>query len=192
MPPLSQIVTYIVFGMRGALCLVKLDIQGFTYFGNNKKNFWRSFLGAGLIAPVFVLYLTLQYLNSAYQGSFLFYLIAQILAYSIAWLTFPLIMLYLAPVLQRRHQMLHYLIAYNWVSVIQNGAYLPVVMLGISGIFPEKITNFLAITVLVWVLSLNLFIARKALKVSFATGAGIVVMDLLLGLLIEVLTNRAQ
>ena len=87
--------------------------------------------------------------------------------------------------------MVRYLIAYNWVSVIQNSIYLPAVILGITEIFPETFTNFLAITILIWILGVSLFVARNALQVSLATGAGVVVMDLLLGVLIEVLANRA-
>lgn len=190
MPPLSQIMAYIVIGLTGAIRLVKLDTQGFAYFGNTRAEFWRSFLGAALLAPVFILYLAVRYLNASSESSFSIFLIAQMLAYSISWLTFPLVMLYLADFLNRGNQVVHYLIAYNWVSVIQNSIYLPVVILGITGILSETFTNFLSISVLMWVLGMSLFVVRKTLKVSFATGAGIVFMDLLLGLLIELLTNR--
>ena len=192
MPSISTIATYIILGLTGAIRLVKLDSRGFDYFFNTKEDFWRSFLGAGLLAPVFIFYLVIRYFNSPLEGSLSIYLIAQMLAYIIVWLTFPLIMLYLAPVLQRNDKVVHYLIAYNWVSVLQNGVYLPVVILGSTGVLPETFTNILAIGVLIWVLSMSLFVAVNALQISYATGAGIVVMDLLLGLIIEALTNRAH
>ena len=190
MSPFSQILTNIILGMTGAIRVVRLDARGFDIFGNTSKDFWHSFLGAALLAPIFCLYLAVRYLNSPSEGSFLIFISSQMLAYSIAWLAFPLIMLYLAPVLQRNNQIVGYLVAYNWVSVIQNGIYLPVVILGITGIFPETFTNFLAMAALMWILGMSLFVARKALQVSFATAVGIVVMDLLLGILIEILTSR--
>ena len=90
-------------------------------------------------------------------------------------------MLYLAPVLQKEDKVVRYLVAYNWLSVIQNGVYLPVVMLGITGTFAQGLSNFLAMITLMWVLGITLFVTRKALEVPFGTAAGIVVMDLLLG-----------
>ena len=192
MSPLSQVVRNIIYGMTGAIRLVKLDSKGFDYFGNTRDDFWRSFLGAALLAPIFILYLVIRYFNSPSENSFSIYLISQMLAYSIAWLTFPLVMLYLAPVLQCSNKVLRYLVAYNWLSVILNGIYLPVIILGIVGTFSEPFTNLLAITVLMWVLGMGIFVAHNALQVSFATSAGIVVIDLLLGLLIEVLTSQAR
>ena len=187
---LSPLISAIIIGTTGAIRLIKLDINGLGYFGNSKTDFWHSYLGAVLLAPLFILYFAIRFFNSSTDGSFSVYLIAQMIAYSITWLTFPLIMLYLAPILKRTDKMIHYLIAYNWVSVIQNCFYLPVVILGISGVFPNTFTNFLAVSVLLWVLGMNLFVARKALQVSLLTAAGIVIMDLFMGLFIEVLTRR--
>ena len=190
MPPLAHMMAYISVGLSGAVRLVKLDTQGFDYFGDTAADFWRSFLAAALVAPLFLLYLVIRYVGSDTDGSFPVYIAAQILAYVITWLAFPLVILYLAPVLQKEDKAVRYLVAYNWLSVIQNGVYLPVVMLGITGTFAQDLSNFLAMIALIWVLGITLFVTRKALEVPLGTAAGIVVMDLLLGVLVEVLTNR--
>ena len=190
MLPLAHMVAYISVGLSGAVRLVKLDPQGFGYFGDTAADFWRSFLAATLVAPLFLLYLVIRYVESDTDGSFPVYIAAQILAYAIAWLAFPLVILYLAPVLQKEDKVVRYLVAYNWLSVIQNGVYLPVIMLGITGTFAQDLSNFLAMIALIWVLGITLFVTRKALEVPLGTAAGIVVMDLLLGVLIEVLTSR--
>ena len=190
MPRLTHMVAYISVGLSGAVRLVKLDSQGFDYFGDTAADFWRSFLAAALVAPLFLLYLVIRYVESDTDGSFPVYIAAQVLAYVIAWLAFPLVILYLAPVLQKEDKVVRYLVAYNWLSVIQNGVYLPVVMLGITGTFAQDLSNFLAMIALIWVLGITLFVTRKALEVPLGTAAGIVVIDLLLGVLIEVLTSR--
>ena len=190
MPPLAHMMAYISVGLSGAVRLVKLDTQGFDYFGDTAADFWRSFLAAALVAPLFLLYLVIRYVESDTDGSFPVYIAAQILAYVITWLAFPLVILYLAPVLQKEDKAVRYLVAYNWLSVIQNGVYLPVVMLGITGTFAQDLSNFLAMIALIWVLGITLFVTRKALEVPLGTAAGIVVMDLLLGVLVEVLTSR--
>lgn len=190
MPPLAHMMAYISVGLSGAVRLVKLDTQGFDYFGDTAADFWRSFLAAALVAPLFLLYLVIRYVGSDTDGSFPVYIAAQILAYVINWLAFPLVILYLAPVLQKEDKAVRYLVAYNWLSVIQNGVYLPVVMLGITGTFAQDLSKFLAMIALIWVLGITLFVTRKALEVPLGTAAGIVVMDLLLGVLVEVLTSR--
>ena len=190
MPSLAHLAAYISVGLSGAVRLVRLDTQALAYFGDTAADFWRSFLAAAVVAPLFLLYLVIRFFESETGGSFPAYLFAQMLAYAIAWLAFPLVMLYAAPVLQKEDRMVRYLVAYNWLSLIQNGVYLPVVMLGITGTFAQGLSNFLAMIALIWVLGMTLFVTRKALEVPFGMAAGIVVMDLLLGVLIEVLTSR--
>ena len=190
MPSLAHLAAYISVGLSGAVRLVRLDTQALAYFGDTAADFWRSFLAAAAVAPLFLLYLVIRFFESETGGSFPAYLFAQMLAYAIAWLAFPLVMLYAAPVLQKEDRMVRYLVAYNWLSLIQNGVYLPVVMLGITGTFAQGLSNFLAMIALIWVLGMTLFVTRKALEVPFGMAAGIVVMDLLLGVLIEVLTSR--
>lgn len=190
MPSLAHLAAYISVGLSGAVRLVRLDTQALAYFGDTAADFWRSFLAAAAVAPLFLLYLVIRFFESETGGSFPAYLFAQMLAYAIAWLAFPLVMLYAAPVLQKEDRMVRYLVAYNWLSLIQNGVYLPVVMLGITGTLAQGLSNFLAMIALIWVLGMTLFVTRKALEVPFGMAAGIVVMDLLLGVLIEVLTSR--
>ena len=190
MLPLAHMAAYISVGLSGAVRLVKLDTKGLDYFGDTTADFWRSFLAATVVIPLFLLYLIIRFVGSDTDSSFPAYLVAQLLAYAIAWLAFPLIMLYMAPILQKEDKVVRYLVAYNWLSVIQNGVYLPVVMLGITGAFAQGLSNFLAMITLMWVLGITLFVNRKALEVPFGTAAGIVVVDLLLGVLVEVLTSR--
>ena len=190
MLPLAHMVAYTSVGLSGAVRLVKLDTKGLDYFGDTTADFWRSFLAAAVVIPLFLLYLIIRFVESDTDSSFPAYLVAQLLAYAIAWLAFPLIMLYMAPILQKEDKVVRYLVAYNWLSAIQSGVYLPVVILGITGTFAQGLSNSLAVITLMWILGLKLFVTRKALEVPFGTAAGIVVMDLLLGVLIEVLTSR--
>ena len=191
MPDLYQSIVDIKHGVLGAFQLTKLDLKGFEYFGNSKKKFWFSFIGAIFIAPIFLIYLVTLYTNTNTNNSLSNYLVVQSLAYSIAWLTFPLIMLHLGPVLRCESQMIRYLVACNWVSVIQNGVYLPIIILGIIRVFPGSIVSLFSITVLIWILGVNLFITYKALNLPLGTAAGIVLLDLLLGVFIEALASRS-
>lgn len=182
---------YIAVGLAGAVRLVRFDTSGLDYFGDTPADFWRSFLAAAAVAPLFLIYLILGFIQAPPADTgFGHYVIIQFLAYAIAWLTFPLVLLHLAVPLGREDKAVRYIVAYNWVSVVQNAVYLPIIILGMTGALSPGITNFLALVALMWVLGLTFFVTREALEVPAPTAAGIVVMDLLLGLLIESLTGR--
>ena len=192
MPDLYQSIVDIKHGVLGAFQLTKLDLKGFEYFGNSKKQFWFSFVGAILIAPLFLTYLVTLYMNTNIENGFSNYLIVQSLSYSIAWLTFPLVILHLGPFLKCEGQLIQYLVACNWVSVIQNGVYLPIIILGIMKVFPEPMLSVFGLTALLWILGVSLFVTYKALNLPLTTAAGIVVLDLLLGVFIEALASRSS
>ena len=187
-----QSIAHIKNGIMGAFRLTKLDFKGFEYFGNSKRHFWFSFVGAILIAPLFLTYLATLYMNTNIENGLSNYLIVQSLSYSIAWLTFPLVMLHLGPFLKCEGQLIQYLVACNWVSVIQNGVYLPIIILGIMKVIPEPMLSVFGLTALLWILGVSLFVTYKALNLPLTTAAGIVVLDLLLGVFIEALASRSS
>ncbi len=189
---LYQSIPHIKSGIIGAFRLTKLDFKGFNYFGNSKEHFWFSFVGAILIAPLFLTYLVTLYMNTNIANGFWNYLIVQSLSYSIAWLTFPLVMLHLAPFMKCEGQIIQYLVACNWVSVIQNGVYLPIIILGVMKVFPEPMLSMFGLTALLWILGVSLFLTYRALSLPLTTAAGIVVLELLIGVFIEAVASRSS
>ena len=189
---LYQSIAHIKNDIMGAFRLTQFDFKGFEYFGNSKGHFWFSFVGAILIAPLFLTYLVTLYMNTNIENGFSNYLIVQSLSYSIAWLTFPVVMLHLGPFLKCEGQLIQYLVACNWVSVIQNGVYLPIIILGIMKVFPEPMLSVFGLSALLWILGVSLFVTYKALNLPLTTAAGIVVLDLLLGVFIEALASRSS
>ena len=177
-------------GIVGAMQLAKFDAKGLAFFDDTPARFWLSFYAAAIIAPLFILLLILQYLNTPSLGGFPHYIILELLSYVISWLAFPLIMAYLVRQLDRRQQYYRFIAAYNWASVLQNGVYLPIAILSITGALPVDLANSLALIALSWVLAYTFFIARTALDIPPGTAAGIVFMNLLLGLFIELVTGR--
>jgi len=186
---------HITVGLTGAARLVKLDTGGFDYFEATTDGFWRSFLAAAVVGPLFIVYLIVRYLGAPTEEGFSHFLIVECLAYTIAWLAFPVVMLTIARALDRPldadSRMIGYLVAYNWMQAIQNAVYLPIVILGMTGALGQDLANSAALIALMWVLGMTYFVTQRALDIPTVTAAGIVVMDLLLGLFIEVMTDRA-
>ncbi|MDD9876343.1 MAG: hypothetical protein OXR84_02750 [Magnetovibrio sp.] len=177
-------------GIAGAIKLARFDPDGFEHFDTSITGFWRSFLAAVVIAPLFMVLLVIRYIAEPTAGSFLHYIILECEAYVIAWFAFPLIVAYLSRALGKEDRYLGYIVAYNWAAVAQSVVYLPIVILGMTGALPQGIASVFALVAIFWILSLTFFVTRHAFDVAPGTAAGIVFMDFLLGMVIESTTNR--
>ena len=117
------------------------------------------------------------------------YLAIQTIAYVIAWVAFPLVMDRLVRVVDRDNCYIRYIVPYNWISVIQNAVYLPIVILGTIGTLAPETSNGLAFVTLVWVLVYSWFVTRTALDVPGYVAGGLVTVDLLLSVLINAIAD---
>ncbi len=182
-------VDHIFSALTGALHLARFDATGMKYFEPSLQGFWRSFWAAGLVGPFFLLLLMTKYIQ--FSGDPLVHHLAiESLAYVIAWVLFPLVMAGLTQQLDCAKNYIPFIISYNWCSAIQNGVYLPIAILGYSGLLSPGLANLLALTAFTWVLVYIFFIVKTVLGVSRITAFGIVVLDLVLGLLLDTATNR--
>ena len=180
---------HILAALTGALHLARFDADGTKYFEPTLQGFWRSFWAAGLVGPFFLLLLLMK--HTQLSGDTLVHHIAiQSLAYVIAWVLFPLVMVSLTQQFNCTKNYIPFIISYNWCCAIQNGVYLPIAILGYAGMLSAGLGNLLALSAITWVLVYTFFIVNTVLNVSRITAFGIVVLDVVLGLLLEMVTNR--
>lgn len=178
--------------LYGAWRLAHFDSDGLKYFNSTIGGFWRSFFAAVLVAPLYLLLLALRY-QADYGDvpAFRFFSIEG-LAYVIAWLTFPVVMINIVAALDRRESFIRFIVAYNWASVLQNALYLPIIILAVGGVLGEAASGFLSLAVLVWVLTYGWFITRSALDISNSAAAAIVGLDFLLSILISTIIDGSH
>ena len=170
--------------LYGAYRLARLDSGGLDYFDASREGFWRSFYAAAFIAPPFALLLALRYADGMVAASPLRYVAIEAIAYVIAWLAFPVAMLMVARKLDREKHFIRFIVVYNWAAVLQNALYLPIPILGISGMITVTAANAMGILALLLILGYTWFITKTALEVTSAAAAGIVALDLGLGIFI--------
>ncbi len=185
-PPLTEIVASLI----GASRLARFDADGLAYFNDSVTGFWRSFFAAAIIAPFFMILLILRVATDETDLSVPRYLALEAIAYVIAWVAFPLVMAYLARIMELQSRYFKYLTAYNWCGVIQNAVYLPIAILAYAGVIGDDLANTLALLALIWILAFTWFVTRNALELPAGTAAGIVGLDFLLGLVIDAVANR--
>ncbi len=181
----------VVAGLLGAYRLACLDRGGLRYFDASPEGFWRSLYGAAtIVALPHALLLSIRFAVDPDPPDPLLYAGVNAIAYVVAWTIFPLVMFYLSRLIDRRGQLLRYIVAYNWAAVLQNGVYLPVAIAEQIGLLPAEPAQFLLLLALLGVMAYSCVVAHLALEVPLFTAIGIVILDLMLGIFVQVWTDR--
>jgi len=181
MPPARDILT----ALYGASRLASFDVSGHDYFEDSADAFWQSFFAAVLIAPFYLLLLTIRFSGLPETAPFFSFIAIESIAYVIVWVAFPLLMASLAKILDRDSHYIRFIVAYNWAAVLQNGLYLPIAIMATSGLLAAGTANALGLMALSLIVFYTWFITRTALEIPAGIAAGIVGLDFLLSILIN-------
>ncbi|CAA7621391.1 hypothetical protein [Magnetospirillum sp. SS-4] len=175
----------IVAGVFGAWRLARRDPRGLAWFQTTPQGFWTSFWGPGLVFPAF---LALQALDGGFEDGPLRPLLVHLIAYVAACAAFPLAVAHIAEGLDKGRHYIRYIVAYNWSAVIQLAVLLPVVLL--SHLFPGPAFAMLNLAVTVVLLVYQTYIAHVALEVPPIQAGMLVVLDLMIGAMVQMTADR--
>lgn len=171
--------------LYGAYRLALFDQSGHAFFDNTVTGFWRSFQAALLVAPLFLLLIIARYSADQIEAPLIRYISVELSAYTLSWLVFPFVMEWLTQTLNCRDKYIGFIVAYNWAMVPQYMIFGIIILLGLVGLIPADLADSLALILLMWTFVFNGFIAKSALDVPVGTAAGIVFLDFLLGLTLD-------
>ena len=169
----------------GAYRLARFDASGLRYFDTTITGFWRSFYVAAIIAPPYMLLLSLQYSAEEEPTPLLAFLTVNAISYIAGWFAYPLLMFYITQSMAREHLYMRYIVAYNWAAVLQNGVMLPIFILATAGILPNDAAVFLGLIAFIAILTYSWFIACKGLDISGLSAAGVVVAEFSLAFMLQ-------
>jgi len=178
-------VNEIAAGIAGAWRLAHFDAAGMAYFDRTVDGCWRSFRVAILVAPAFALLVFFHLLETPATADPVRIVLVEGIAYIIGWVAFPLAALYLARFIDRDAEVIGFVVAYNWSTILQMAVYLPVAGLGAGGL-----GNFLGVLATLAILAYEWFIAKTALRLGGGGAAGVVAVDIALGILISAVADR--
>lgn len=177
-------------GLTGALRLAGRDTSGYTCFDTSVEGFWRSFTAALVSIPGYLAVASSHPEGIALEAGA--YLLVEAIAYVIGWFAFPVAMLHVAEVIDRRERYITFIVAANWATAIQISLLGLIAGLQGMGVFPENLGGFFSLVATLWILSYQWFVARTALDVSGPVAAGIVLLDLVIGLMITGVTAAIE
>ena len=171
--------------LYGAWRLARFDANGMRYFDRSLEGFWRSFRVALLAAPFTALLIALNLSHAKFGGGWFRILAGESIAYVIGWVAFPLLAYYLTDAIDRRAQYLGFIVAYNWSTLIQLAVVLPAAIISHSGILPVELATGVMLAANVAILVYEWFIVRIALTLPGLGAAGIVAVDVIMGVVIN-------
>ncbi len=168
----------------GAWRLMLFDADGMAFFDTSIDGFWRSFFAAVVVAPAYVLFVVVNLATAETEAVDPGWVaLVKCGAYLASWVVFPAAAVFVTRLLGVTARYIPLIVAYNWSNVPALLILLPVEVLTASGSgIGETIGTFALLFILVY----EWFVVRVALGVAAFTAVGVVVFDVLLGLIIQV------
>jgi hypothetical protein len=182
--------------LSGSLKLLNRDAEGYEGFEVSIAAFWRSFLAVVLTAPAFVTTLAFDRKQLGLpmeDGLFAeTWLVARELAVAgLAWIAFPLAMVWVVRRLGLGNRYVGYIIAYNWSAVITTAIFALPTALYVLGLATHGLSLLYAFAFGIIVAQYRWFLARTSLGVSGSLAALLVGVDFGLNGLIGVAVGLA-
>src|SRR5687768_1174023 len=129
--------TEVQLAVGGALRLARGDRRGLGFFDTSIDGFWRSFRAGLICYPLYLLLLSFRIGTAQWEAAGAVPVIAvETIAYVIAWVAFPLLILPLARWLGREDRFLPFMVAYNWSQIPTTVLFVLIGLNGATGVLP--------------------------------------------------------
>ena len=154
------------------------------------EGFWRSFFAIVIVAPFFLFARLVADSGVESDQESIFgnedygFLIFRVGVFVIGWISFPILMMPLARLLNLSATYIPYIIAWNWSTVVASIFLLPASLIVGLGLLPENLAGLIFMIIYVSILFYGYLVARSGLGCSAITAIAIVLIDFLLSLLI--------
>jgi hypothetical protein len=175
--------------LYGAWRLAHFDPDGLRYFDRSLTGFWRSFRVAVLAAPLWIVILAVNLAQMRITGGWLRVVLAEIIAYVIAWVAYPLAAYYVTQFINREREYIGFIVALNWGALLQLAILTPAHVLAGTNLLPTSFGVALVLVAEFAALAYEWFITRAALKVPGLGAAGFVLIDFMIGNLVNQVAN---
>ncbi|MTI17194.1 hypothetical protein E1162_08060 [Rhodobacteraceae bacterium RKSG542] len=180
----------------GSWELVRGRAQGINRFDLTVDGFWRSFSVLFLLLPFYVvavaadrkLGLVLGDQEAVMSGASFY--TAKMVALVMDWVTYPVVLAFLAGTIGIKSTYGPYITVRNWTTILVIVPYTVLNLLFLIGILSGEALVFSSLLVVGWIMWFRFFIAIKIAQASFGLAVGMVVMDFFLGLVITQLVTR--
>jgi hypothetical protein len=177
-----------VSGLQAALLLARGRPEGVQHVDNDLRVAARSFWAAGVALPAFLCLRLLDWAAEGLPPHPVHAWALDLLFYVVGWAGYAVLSRSLVTALGRAQHWPRFITVWNWCNVVQ---YLLLVAAGLPLLLgaPDWLDQTAGLVALGWALWLEWFAARAALDVSGLAAAGMVVLDIAIGLLLSGVTE---
>lgn len=176
--------------LYGAWRLARFDPDGLKFFDNTLEEFWRSFYAALVVAPMITVLVIIHLAEMKVSAGPVRIFMVEAVTYVLDWMIFPFIALYIADFIGKGDRYLRYIAARNWAIVLQMVLFLVIALLSQTGALNPGPAVTLSIAATITILIYQGFITKVGLEVSNRAAAAIVFLDLIIGIMLNMTTNR--
>jgi hypothetical protein len=175
-------------GLQAALLLARGRPEGLRFVEADMAGAARSFWAAAVCLPAFICLRLLAWTESGLPPQLAHAFGVDVLFYVIGWAGYAVLSRPVVAALGRGRRWPRYIAAWNWCNVVQ---YFLLVAAGLPGLLgaPEWLDQTCQLIALGWALWLEWFAARLALEIPALPAAGLVALDVALGLLLVAFTG---
>jgi hypothetical protein len=189
-PPPPSLRLAISAGLLGAVLIARGKGAGLALVEATSAGAWRSFIAAAICLPALLALRGLAWAEDGLPAAgALRPLIAELIAYVVGWVAFPLLTLPLVDGWGRGAQWARFIAAWNWLNVVQYVMWLALALAVAVGL-PRLLLQGLSLAGFGYVLWLEWFCARAALGVGGGRAAALVGLDLAIGVFLAGLVQR--
>jgi hypothetical protein len=168
-------------GSYGAWRLLLGDRHGLEWIDRSPLGAWRSFLLAPILYPLNLAgsLLVLSQLPTAPSIGHI--MVVDVIIYTIGWVAYPLLLLWIAPLLGRDRQILGYISVSNWTSVVTTAVGTILALLLSSGLASDGLNTLLFFAQIAFLFGYGWFVARAALDLRPLPAAGLSLLQIAIG-----------
>jgi len=183
--------------INGAWRIARMDQNALNYFNISIEGFWRSFIAILIVAPFYLIFLVLNHdqlstteLSTEAATSKEFYVSMKLIAHILGWLVFPVVMIPISRLMDLSQRYIPYIIVWNWSNVLVMVVILPAVLIFPPSEHSGQSAKLILMAAQITVLFYGYLVARAGLECKTLTAIGVVMLDLLFGLLFNLLAGR--
>jgi hypothetical protein len=182
----------IVRSLTGAWRLFLDRSDAMRFFDVSVDGFWRSFGAILLVLPAFILVVlsdrarivTDALLSEGFDGSS--FLANRAVWLALNWVALPILLAVAAQPLGVSRTYASYVVARNWCAVLTVAPFGVIALLSLVGLVGSEPASVISLAIIVLVIRFDYLIARRALGADVGLAVAIVLVDLAIGLAMQV------
>ena len=167
-------------GLFGAWRLLLRDRGAVALFDDSVSGFWKSFVGAALIFPIYAALLLLGIAKFESTRSLFAVILLHIEFFIIRAVIWPLAMHYIVQALDRDEKYCLYVVAYNWANVVMNVIYFVAIIILLASPLSAVARDAIGLVLFIALMIYQTFVTRVTLDIHLGLAIGLVVCEFML------------